>query len=320
MPAMVLVGSPLEAREFPLPHVISPEGDEFGFARAMDAQFAGDRLVVLENVNSRLIVFDRDLRPVRYIGREGAGPGELRGAYSIATREDEYAVSEINNARVTIFGADGAYRRSFGVPDGLTELAYAPDGTLYVKADDGEHYLYGVEASGVARPFGQRPWDLYPEAVLTSPRVPGTGLLKFAVTDSGTVHVYDAILGALVTFAPSGERRAVHRLPGRVYEGLVERSRERSRDFGGTGANARPGITDLSVSDDGRLLLLFPPVDHGVFGLLVDASTFQAQRVRWSAEVQNTHPGWGGATGVVRGGLFYRALGDDVLVFSLEPG
>jgi hypothetical protein len=313
-PQAELDGTPVIAREAAPVRPISPESDGEGFAGAADLRFDGERMLVLENGNSRVVVFDREFRPIAHIGRGGAGPGEMRGIYGLAVWNGEYAITEVNNGRISVFGADGTFRRTILLANGFTQVSYGPDGTLYVSAYDQRNYLLAIDRQGVARPFAERPWDLYPDDVLASPVLPG-GPVWLAVTDSGTVHVYDPDLGALVKFGPDGRRIMARRLPGAVFDGLMDLDRLVRRDFGGSGRDARPQVTSFSATDDGRLVLLFPAID-GMFGLLVDAGTYRAKPVRWGAGTDRQLAGYGG---VVHNGMFYRLTSDDVRIFRLEP-
>jgi hypothetical protein len=313
IPRVELDPQPVIAREIAPVRPISPEPDGQGFAGAANVRFDGERMLVLENRNSRIVVFDREFRPIAFIGRPGAGPGELRGIYGLAVWNGEYAVTEVNNGRLSVFGADGAFRRIVNLGNGFTQVAYGPDGTLYVSAYDRRNYLMAIDREGIARPLAERPWDLYPDRVLASARLLEDPT-SFAVTDSGTVHVYDADLGALVKYGPDGRRVLVRRLPQRVLDALTEYDRLSMQDFGGSGHGARPRLTAFSATEDGSLLLLFPPIE-GVFGLLVDATTYRTRLLEWGA---GTDPTLAGSEGVIHHGVFYRLTADEIRTFRLE--
>jgi len=313
LPTVDVDPGPIVAHEVVLKRPVSPESDGWGFARAAAVRFDGDRMLVLENGNSRLVVFDSAFRPLTYIGRPGAGPGELRGIYGLAVWEGEYAITEVNNGRISVFGADGAFRRIVLLPNGFTQVGYGPGGTLYVSAYDQRNYLLAIDRAGIARPFAERPWDLYPDAVLVTPLLPG-GSVWFAITDGGVVHVYDPQLGALVKFGPDGRRLTARRLPAALLDALTKHAALAERDFGGSGRGALPQVTSFSATDDGRLLLLFP-AHEGMFGLLVDATTYRTRPLRWAP---GTDPQLAGFGGVVHRGRFYRLASDEIRVFQLD--
>lgn len=298
--------------------VISPEGDAYGFAHAMDLRFLNDSLIVLENGNARLVVFGPDWLPARTIGRPGAGPGELAGAVSIDVWHGRVAVSEINNIRVSLFERDGRFARSVPIPSGFGAIAFGPDGTLYVNAVDTKVYLLAVDSTGLKRPLAERAWDLYPEEELERPRPRITGTVLMAVDSSGDIHLYDKLIGALLTYDPEGNRTGVAFLPEDLRDGLREQNAVVLSDFGGSPNDAVATATDLTMTDDGRLLLLFPAVDR-VIGLLIDPASMRATAIRRPGKPSGTTRVRGGATGVLHHGVFYQLLGDEVNTYVLRP-
>jgi len=284
-----------------------------GFAIASGVQVRAGGLVVLETGNERLVVFDDQYRPLRYIGRAGAGPGELRGAVGLAAWRNEYAVVEVNNARVSVFDTSGAFIRSFPVPNGFSNIAYGPDGTIYVNSYDRENYLFAAERDGALRPFARRPLQFYPPDLLASPQTI-SGYVHFTVTADGSVYVYDQVLAAMVAFDTAGQSTGVRRLPRRLEEGLRERAALVAKDFGGDGRGAPASLSDLTLTDDGRLLLLFQ--NFGAIGLLIDPRSEEVREIRWGPDVDPALAGFGG---VVRGDVFYRLTMDNLRLFRLTP-
>jgi hypothetical protein len=314
IPVVQTTAPALIANEIQLAAPFSSEDDELGFALASAVEVRAGRLVVLETGNDRLVVFDDQRHPSRYIGRGGAGPGEIRGAVGMAAWRNEYAVVEVTNARVSVFDTSGGFIRSFGVPNGFSNIAYGPDGTIYVNSYDRENYLLAARREGELRPFGRRPLDRYPADILASPVSRIGGYIQFAVAADGVVHVYDGVLAALVAFDRSGRPIETRRIPPRIAEGLRRRAALVAKDFGGDGVGAPASITDLSLADDGRLLLLFSNL--GAIGLLIDPRTYRAQEIRWGPGVDPSLAGYGG---VVRGDVFYRLSMDDLRLFRLTP-
>ncbi|HEU4562719.1 MAG TPA: 6-bladed beta-propeller [Longimicrobium sp.] len=72
-----------------------------------------DNLYVLDRGNARVLVFDRAGRFVRQLGRKGGGPGELEVPVSVAVLADgSVAVLDLAHQNVSLFGADGRFRRT----------------------------------------------------------------------------------------------------------------------------------------------------------------------------------------------------------------
>jgi len=90
-----------------------------------------DNLYVLDRGNARVLVFDRGGRFVRQIGRKGGGPGELEVPTGVTVLADgTVAVLDLAHQNVSLFGADGAFRRSvpWSQAWGIPGRELAPDG------------------------------------------------------------------------------------------------------------------------------------------------------------------------------------------------
>lgn len=75
---------------------------------AVDTDAAG-RLYVLDRGNHRVVVFDREGRHLRTMGREGGGPGELQWPFSIAVAPDgAAAVADMGKEGLVRYDAHGA--------------------------------------------------------------------------------------------------------------------------------------------------------------------------------------------------------------------
>ncbi len=100
--------------------------------------------------------FDRDGRFVRWIGREGEGPGEFRSIAGISVLPDDRLAAWDRRGRITVYGSDGEYdeiirvepENPWGYP--FVDRAFATDSA-------GRYYLrifasspYGADPLGVA--------------------------------------------------------------------------------------------------------------------------------------------------------------------------
>lgn len=104
-----------------------------------------DNLYVLDRGNTRVLVFDRTGRFVREVGKKGDGPGELQVPMSIAVLADgTLAVSDLAHRNLSLYGPDGAFRRS---------IPYGEDLGMFGRE------MYPHPAGGVvgfSRPLGER--------------------------------------------------------------------------------------------------------------------------------------------------------------------
>jgi 6-bladed beta-propeller len=141
---------------------LSGRNDAFG--RVMDATLdhAG-RLLVADDQNHRVVVFGRHGEFVGTLGRHGSGPGEMQSPWLVAVdARDSIFVWDNTLARVSVFGPDLRFRRSFGVPPQwlINGLRFLPDGRLVVAAygrnePGGLHVL--SRTGRLQRTFGPRP-------------------------------------------------------------------------------------------------------------------------------------------------------------------
>ena len=141
---------------------LSGRNDAFG--RVMDATLdhAG-RLLVADDQNHRVVVFGRRGEYVGTLGRHGRGPGEMQSPWLVAVdARDSIFVWDNALARVSVFGPDLRFRRSFGVPPQwlINGLRFLPDGRLVVAAygrnePGGLHVL--SRTGRLERTFGPRP-------------------------------------------------------------------------------------------------------------------------------------------------------------------
>ena len=106
---------------------------QFGQIIGVDVDADG-AIYVADMQASEIRVFDASGVHLRTMGSPGAGPGELGvGVGGVFVAGDEVRVPDLGNARVTIYGRDGSFLRSYqidvaaGVP---VRWAETPDGRL----------------------------------------------------------------------------------------------------------------------------------------------------------------------------------------------
>lgn len=86
----------------------SVDDPDAGFTRIAGVRVAADgRVVVLEQREMQIRVYDAQGRRVRVIGGEGEGPGEFRYPSSLGLRNDTIWVVDALSRRLTLFDLDG---------------------------------------------------------------------------------------------------------------------------------------------------------------------------------------------------------------------
>lgn len=127
------------------------------FGRVTDVAFdGGGRLYVVDDLNRRVSVVGADGRVVGQLGREGSGPGEFQAPWLVRVAPGDSAfVWDASLARVSVFGPDLRFRRSFRTSPAwmVTGIEFLPSGDLVVAAfGSGErHPLHRLTRTGVRR-------------------------------------------------------------------------------------------------------------------------------------------------------------------------
>ncbi|WP_419860795.1 6-bladed beta-propeller [Candidatus Palauibacter sp.] len=205
---------------------------------------------VADGLDPRIVLLDRNLDPVRIVGREGEGPGEYEFPSRLARAEDRILVLDGGNGRVAYLTLDGDFVESKRIPGLASDIALHPELGLLVAGDAfPDHYLARVTAQGDTA-FGRIPEEL---------RVDAGGLFRWpmdlvTITADGVIHVLDADQLALVSFRPDGELASVIFLPGDLRASKLESAQEAEETFGGpTRVLGTQSVTTLGPLDDGRL-------------------------------------------------------------------
>ncbi|WP_420128477.1 6-bladed beta-propeller [Longimicrobium sp.] len=115
----------------------SVSGDE-AFGRVMDVELGPTgRIYVADDLSWNVVAFDGAGRLLRRVGRRGQGPGEFERPWYLAVdRYDSLFVWDGALARISVFGPDFRFARSFPAPGPWTVSGFSvrPDGTLLVGA------------------------------------------------------------------------------------------------------------------------------------------------------------------------------------------
>ena len=116
----------------------SEDGANDAFGRVMGAAFGGSgRIYLADDRNFRVSVFEGDGRFVGHIGRQGNGPGEFARPWVVAAdARDSVFVWDGTHRRISVFGPDLRFARSFGTPPEwlVNGMEVLPGGRLLVSA------------------------------------------------------------------------------------------------------------------------------------------------------------------------------------------
>lgn len=231
---------------------------------------------VADGLDPRIVLLDRNLDPVRIMGREGEGPGEYEFPSRLVRAGDRILVLDGGNERVAYLTLEGDFVDSQRIPGLVSDIALHPELGLLVAGNAfPDHYVARVTAQGDTA-FGRIPEEL---------RVDAGGLFRWpldlvTVTADGVIHVLDVDQLALVSFRPDGELAGVTFLPRDMRARKLESRQETEEAFGGpTRVLGVQSVTTLEPLQDGRLFARIASVrpDSAIMkGLVLDLEHLEA--------------------------------------------
>ena len=206
---------------------------------------------VADGLDPRIVLLDRNLNPVRIMGREGEGPGEYMFPRRLVQAHDQILVFDDGNARVAYLTSEGDFVASQRLPGLASDIAVHPELGLFVAGDAfPDHYLARVAEQGHTA-FGPIPRELVVdyEGAFQLP------VDLVAVTPDGLIHVLDGDRLALVSYRPDGDLVSVIFLPREMRTRELKRNEEDVEALGGRNrVLSSPMVMTLTPLDDGRLL------------------------------------------------------------------
>ncbi|MBW3654485.1 MAG: hypothetical protein KY444_00135 [Gemmatimonadetes bacterium] len=105
------------------------------------------RVYVLDYQMDRIVVLD-GANPPRVVGRSGSGPGEIKGATSLAVSHDTLRIVDRGNGRIQMLTADGRYARSYG----LAKQTMGSEASIS-RTGATAFATYGIQSQALARVF-----------------------------------------------------------------------------------------------------------------------------------------------------------------------
>lgn len=266
-----------QAYEIGLPEArLGPLDERVSFGSIADMLATPSGYFVADGLDPRIVLLDRNLDPVRIVGREGEGPGEYQFPSRLARADDRILVLDGGNGRVAYLTLEGDFVASQRIPGLASAVALHPELGLLVAGNEfPDHYLARVTAQGDAA-FGRIPEEL---------RVDAGGWFRLpvdlvTVTADGMIHILDADQLALVSFRPDGALASVTFLPRDMRARKLKSARETDEVLGGpTRVLSTQMVTTLRPLQDGRLFARITSVrpDSAITkGLVLDLKRLEA--------------------------------------------
>ena len=229
--------------------------------------------VAIDALNQRLVFMDRDLNPVRTVGRQGEGPGEYQLPWVLVRDEDEVVVLDEGHARVTHLTASGQFVRMQQLGGFIRDMAIHPElGLLVAGMEFSGHYLSRVIESEKT-PLAAKPAELRAESAFF--QLPND---LVAVTPDGRIHVFDGDGLALVSYDRAGHLLRWAYLPEEMRTALLEQSARTTEALGGPTVVLGTTLGSvLHALGDRRLFLRITYLD--AIGLILDPDSLHATPV-----------------------------------------
>lgn len=230
--------------------------------------------VAIDALNQRLVFMDRDLNPVRTVGRQGEGPGEYQLPWVLVRDEDEVLVLDQGHVRVTHLTASGQFVRMQQLGGFIRDMAIHPElGLLVAGIEFSGHYLSRVIESEQT-PLAAKPAELRAEPSFF--QLPND---LVAVTPDGRIHVFDGSRLALVSYDGAGRLLRWAYLPEEMRTALLEQDAKTTEAMGGPTVVLGSELgTVLQAFGDRRLFLRITYLD--TIGIILDPDSLSATPVR----------------------------------------
>ncbi len=107
--------------------------------------------IVLDFVTTRVDIFDGKGRGRRHLGAPGDGPGEYRYPLALAaTRDGDFYLYDMTLSRVSIYGSDYDFRKSFSPSARLEDIHVVAEGRVfgYVNSSGAPHVVHELNEQG----------------------------------------------------------------------------------------------------------------------------------------------------------------------------
>jgi hypothetical protein len=303
----------LEYSEYDL---VSLDTDSFALYMPLDLSLTGGKLVVSDEGNDRLVVFDTTLAPLRTLGRPGAGPGELGDPLFVAAAGERCWVVDLKNSRLSSYRLDGDFIDSILVPGQIGGLDVDSAGNIYIGSRLDGHFMTKVDTRGVVWPFARQAFSDADSARTRAFR----GVIDLVAVTGGAGHYFDSERGVLMKFSPQGDLLLTRSLPDRIMHDFTERRRAEMESFAKQGMRllGSPAARSLKPTEDGRLLLMLS--GKGPVGLVIEPGDYSSRPLLAAQGDERWKALRGAYSAVLHGETVYALHQAGLTVYRVGPG
>lgn len=256
------------------------ENEIFGFIT--DAAFGADRSVfVADPTGPHIAQFDSSGAFVRFIGRKGAGPGEILAPFRVTVNHGELAVYDQALGRITVFDTSGVFLRHVPVAASniIGDLAAAPDGSFIITAPVGPVALIGPEGRPSRISLSARAAE--------APQGGGLPVAGSLCALSGDTLVYaNPWIYEILGVSPTLDRI--------YWQGRYESNVIAPHDPGESEVGVQPGVWPLGLACSPTAVILAYMVreTNSIYHDILTPGGEPSARIVYSAERDSVYPGF----------------------------
>jgi len=147
----------LNIRKLALLRSIPSINDSIFIKTTMGIVESSNQVFINDFDNSRVIALNEDLELIRFIGREGRGPGEITRSTSIHATQDNIYLFNTGSKRFNIYDMEGNFVNDIKNPYGNNVLTHFTvyDDVIYFSNNVSEHSITAIDKNGIVHEFGK---------------------------------------------------------------------------------------------------------------------------------------------------------------------
>jgi hypothetical protein len=277
---------PSQTKEIRLLQSFPTDKDEANGIFLAQAQYfsvdSNGRIYVSDVKANEVLIFERDGRFVRKIGRTGQGPGEFNLVGRALMTSRGLAVLDRSNARIQYFDDRGRFVDSIKLTKSYGDMAIGTDGTMFLISMPyaTDEIISAIDSDGrIKATFGQPPQALLkkPSLRVCWPRVGPKGEIFIAFWFFPFIQVYSS----------TGELRYLFELRYSPIQERLANNEARTKTVQGGARSIGEGIIEAIDADEDGFYILYR-------GKRIEILEFKSDgtfvKTYWTAQAPDYYP------------------------------
>jgi hypothetical protein len=279
-----VISVPSQSKEIRLQRFFPAENDEAKEAFLTQAQYMSSdsygRIYVSDVKANEVLIFNKDGRFVRKIGRTGQGPGEFNLVGRALMTSRGLAVLDRSNNRIQYFDDRGRFADSIKLTKSYGDMAIGSEGTVFAFSSryDTDEMISAIGAEGKAESsFGLPPQDLSKGPKLCWPAIGPKDELYVAFWFYPLIQVY----------SPKGDLLSCFEIEYRPMQERLSKNKAQSKVAPGGARVIGESIIEAIFVDDYSFYLLYRGKRIEILEFKLDG-TFV--KTFWTAQAADYYP------------------------------